>query len=91
MNPTDWAKIEDSENFAAYAELPRKRRPMTTDPNDFFMGDPPPDEDDDDQDPPWVEARYDGFCTACEEYHIIAGVTMIRADGFNGWEAEECA
>jgi hypothetical protein len=95
VNPTDWAKIEDSENFSAYADLPRKRKPIMppADPNDFLMSgaghvheeDPDPDE------VPFITARYDGRCSACEQWHIIAGDTRIRADGFGGWESEECA
>lgn len=146
MNPTDWAKIEDSENALCdrppYGDLPRKRAPMPkilfvcgTD-NDGFptcQGDgttcglggvcaeldpepqahpPAPPEDavalppdaflmdggyvheedeDPDDDPPFVTAKYDGYCSACGEYHILEGITMIRSDGSNGWEAEECA
>ncbi len=74
------------------SDMPRKRRPMTpptADPNDFLMGAPAPEPEDDDH--PFVLVRYDGRCSACEEYHIVAGVTRIRADGYDGWEAEECA
>lgn len=89
MNDYDWAVIEDG--MAEYlADLPRKRRPMPADPNDFLMGGTPPEPEDDDS-PPFVTAKYDGMCSACEEYHIAAGETKIRADGSNGWEAEECA
>jgi hypothetical protein len=66
---------------------------MTINPNDstgFLMGDTPEPEEDD-QGPPFITARYDGFCSACEEFHITAGETRIRADGCGGWEAEECA
>jgi hypothetical protein len=56
---------------------------MTT-ANDFLMGDAPEPEDDD-QDPPWITARYDGFCSSCGDT-ILAGVTEIRADGYGGWE-----
>ena len=75
--------------FADDPDLPRKRRPMPADPNDFLMGGPPPDQDDDT--PPFVTAKYDGRCSACEEWHILAGDTKIRSDGSGGWEAEECA
>lgn len=91
MNPTDWAKIEDS-LYDYLDDLPRKRRPMPTDPMDFLMGGgstPPPADDPDD--PPVITARYDGMCSACEEFHIVAGVTEIRADGYGGWEDVECA
>jgi hypothetical protein len=47
--------------------------------------------DDDDHAPPFVLAKYDGKCSACEQWHILADITMIRADGYDGWEAEECA
>lgn len=148
MNPTDWSKIEESENRPPYGDLPRKRAPMpkiketrtlfvcgtdndgfptcqgdgTTcglggvcaelDPDPPFLngglpGVPPMDDeavalppdgflmgvsaDEDDDDPPFVLAKYDGYCSACGDYHILEGVTMIRADGNDGWEAEECA
>jgi hypothetical protein len=66
--------------------------PVTADSEVFLMGaDQPDDDDQDDGDPPFVIAKYDGRCSACEEYHIAAGITMIRADGMDGWEAEECA
>jgi hypothetical protein len=90
MNDTDWASIEDSENDHPYAPERRTVTPPPADTNDFFMGDPPADEPEDDG-PPFITARYDGPCSACEEYHITAGETRIRADGSGGWEAEGCA
>lgn len=66
--------------------------PVTADASNFMMGaDQPDDESEEDNDPPWITAKYDGRCSACEEFHIAAGVTRIRADGYDGWEAEECA
>jgi hypothetical protein len=59
-------------------------------PDGFLMG-ASDDEDDDDDEPPFVMAKYDGYCSACGDYHIAEGITMIRSDGNNGWEAEECA
>lgn len=89
MNPTDWARIEDG-LYDYLNDLPRKRKPiMPTNPNDFLMGGTP--EEADDGDPPFVTAKYDGRCSTCEEFHILAGETKIRADGYGGWEAEECA
>jgi hypothetical protein len=91
VNDTDWAATEDSENSPPYGDLPRKRHPMPAPPadaNDFLMGAPEPEEDDG---PPLVRAKYDGRCSACEEFHILEGITMIRSDGCGGWEAEECA
>lgn len=57
---------------------------------DFLMG-APLDPVEDDEDDSFFTAKYDGRCSACEEWHITAGVTMIRSDGAFGWEAEECA
>jgi hypothetical protein len=57
-------------------------------PDGFLMG---ASADEDDDEPPFVTAKYDGYCSACGEYHIAEGITMIRSDGNNGWEAEECA
>jgi hypothetical protein len=58
-------------------------------PDGFLMGaDQPEDEDDEDE---FFTARYDGKCSACDEYHISGGYTMIRSDGMDGWEAQECA
>lgn len=92
MNPTDWAKIEDGYG-GDYGPRPanRKRTAMPADPNDFLMGGATPPPEDHDDDPPFVTAKYDGRCSACGEFHILAGDTQIRADGDGGWEAEECA
>lgn len=71
------------------APAPSVAHGARNDPGDFLMGADQPDDDDDDSDddddPPWVEAKYDGECTTCFR-EIIAGVTMIRADGLGGWE-----
>jgi hypothetical protein len=81
MNPTDWSKIEDSENDDACA-APRKG---TADA--FLMGggeDPDPDDDKG----PWFRAAYDGECAAC--FAAFFEGDLIRADGDGGWEAQEC-
>ena len=81
MNPWDEDKISDYEGQANFEAWQRKRRPSTA-ADDFLMGDGPDVPDTDDA--PWVEARYDGECEnrGCD---IIAGVTMIKADGYGGW------
>lgn len=38
---------------------------------------------------PWVTAQFDGECSGCPT-EIVAGQTLIRADGYGGWEAECC-
>lgn len=58
---------------------------------DFLMDGGYVHEEDDDPEDEFFTAKYDGRCSACEEWHIEAGVTMIRSDGAFGWEAEECA
>lgn len=73
---------------AARAVVP----PSDTATGDFLMdGGHVHEEDDDPEDDSFFTAKYDGRCSACEEFHIAAGETRIRADGYNGWEAEECA
>ena len=89
MNPTDWAAIEDGYG-GDYGPAPR-RTIMPVDPNDFLMGGSGTAPEEEPDEPPFVTAKYDGRCSACEEWHITAGVTMIRSDGAFGWEAEECA
>lgn len=64
---------------------------MPADPMDFLMGGSGTAPEEEPDEPPFVTARYDGLCSACEEFHVIAGETNIRADGMGGWEAEECA
>lgn len=90
MNETDWAKIEDSENDAAYAPAPKPYRPTTT-ADAFLMGggyvheeDPDPDE----EKGPWFAAEYPGQCSAC--YLPFTPGDMIRADGEGDWEAKFC-
>lgn len=39
---------------------------------------------------PWFEANYPGECSACDERHIEPG-DRIRADGYGGYEHEDCA
>lgn len=99
MNPYDQAQVENYDEADRYDQQERERRRAarkpyrpTTDANDFLMGGGPTDpEPDDDDSPPFITAKYDGRCSACEEFHILEGITRIRADGNDGWEAEECA
>lgn len=74
--------------LAAYAGRPQRKITMPADPNDFLMGAPASETEDDDSE--FFTARYDGRCSACDEYHVCAGVTQIRSDDLGGWEAEEC-
>ena len=93
MNPYDQAQVEDYDGADRWREQQRAERlanrkpyrPTVTDPQDFLMGG---DDDEKDDTPPWVTAKYDGQCSnrGCE---IIAGVTMIRADGYDEWECCE--
>ena len=39
---------------------------------------------------PWFYADHEGNCSACDEYHIEEG-DLIRADGYGGYESEDCA
>lgn len=88
VNPTDWAKIEDSENDDAYAPPPRKDHTVPNSSSDFLMGE---GSDDRDSRPgPWFPAAYPGECSGFLCGMAFSEGDMIRADGEGGWQAQEC-